>query len=247
MKIFKSIREFFWPLFDKDDKPKPPKDLSEDEIIVDEEHLSKTLEYAINSFNAQEDRRKTIEGKSSLFIGTISIVISVVIGISSSLTKTQDSTVFSYVLFFLLFLLTIYLIRTIWFSIKVLERAPYHVLSVKVFNITNESYYKKVITKIVNYTQSNSFVIDRKVDNMVMAQEYFKRAVVTIALCAINLLLGFLINQTLDIQGMVKFYIKTLNSIYLTNWNIIIIYSLLVLSITLSLISIFRKKRKYVC
>jgi len=82
---------------------------------------------------------------------------------------------------------------------------------------------------------------------MVMAQEYFKRAIVTIALCAINLLLGFLINQTPDIQGTIQFYTNTLNSIDLTNWNIIIIYSLLVLSITLSLISIFRKKKKYVC
>ena len=249
MKIFKCVREFFWPLFDNDDQPEAPKDLNADEILVTEEHLPKTLEYAINSFNDQEDRRKTVEGKSSLFIATISVVTSVIIGISSAFVSTQNTNIFICILFLLLFSLTIYMIRTIWFSIKVLERSTYYMLTIEDFNIieTKESYYRKAISKVVNYTRKNSSVINSKVDNMVMAQEYFKRAIVTIALCALDLLIGFLINQTPDIQYKIEFYINTLNNIDLASWNIIIIYFLLVLSITLSLISIFRKKKKYVC
>ena len=198
MKIIKSIREFFWPLMDEK-LPEEPKELKTEEIVITDEHLLKTLEYAMNGYNAQEERRKTIEGKSSLFVGTISVVTSVVIGISTTIIKSIQCNLFMIALYFLLFVLTIYLLRTIWFAIKVLERATYHTLSFDDYNLNEAKagYYKKVIVVVVNYTKRNSWVIDRKVESMVMAQEYFKRAIVTIGLCAVDLVLLFVNTQFL--------------------------------------------------
>jgi hypothetical protein len=193
MKLIKSIREFFWPLMDKK-LPEKPRELEIEEIVIADEHLPKTLEYAMNGFNAQEERRKTIEGKSSLFVGTISVVTSVVIGISTTIVKSIQCNPFLIVLYFLLFILTVYLLRTIWFSIKVLEKEAYHTLSFDDFNLNEAkaNYYKEVITIVVNYTKRNSWVINKKVDNMVMAQKYFKRAIVTVALCAVDLVFLFI-------------------------------------------------------
>jgi hypothetical protein len=196
MKLFKSIREFFWPLMDRKLHEKP-KELEIEEIVIADEQLPKTLEYAMSGYNAQEERRKTIEGKSSLFVGTISVVTSVVIGISTTIIKSIQCNPFIIVLYFLLFILTVYLLRTIWFSIKVLEREAYHTLTFDDFNLNEAkaNYYKEVITIVVNYTKRNSWVINRKVDNMVMAQEYFKRAIVTIGLCAVDLAALFTYTQ----------------------------------------------------
>lgn len=89
MKIFKNIREFFWPLLEKGEISDPPM-LNENNISVDSSHLKDTLEYAINCYEAESDRKKTVESKSSLFIGTISVVTSVVIGVTSVLVKVSD-------------------------------------------------------------------------------------------------------------------------------------------------------------
>lgn len=179
--------------------PEEPKELKTEEIVITDEHLLKTLEYAMNGYNAQEERRKAIEGKSSLFVGTISVVTSVVIGISTTIIKSIQCNLFMIALYFLLFVLTIYLLRTIWFAIKVLERATYHTLSFDDCNLNEAKadYYKKVIAVVVNYTKRNSWVIDRKVESMVLAQEYFKRAIVTIGLCAVDLVLLFVNTQFL--------------------------------------------------
>lgn len=79
MKFFENIREFFWPLLEKGEIPKP-EILNQNDINVDSSHLKETLEYTINCYEAESDRKKTVENKSSLFIGTISVVTSLVSG-----------------------------------------------------------------------------------------------------------------------------------------------------------------------
>ncbi|NDW08651.1 hypothetical protein [Dysgonomonas sp. 520] len=89
MKIFKTIREFFWPLLEKGTDNEPI-DLQLSEIVVDNTHLEKTLEYAIDCYDAESDRKKSIESKASMFIGTISIITSVVLGVTSILVKENE-------------------------------------------------------------------------------------------------------------------------------------------------------------
>src|SRR5699024_2632073 len=89
---------------------------------------------------------------------------------------------FSFLLFFSLFIFIIYISRTLWFSLKTLERKSFYTVSVEDFlsQKKEEDYYKELIVRISNKTKKNFNVINEKVDNMTMAQEYFKRAIIVI-------------------------------------------------------------------
>ena len=150
MNLFRNAREFFWPLLEKGEIIEPSC-LNVSEITIDSSHLQKTLEYVFDCYNSEADRRKSIEGKASLFIGTISVVTSVVLGVTSILVKENDFDITISALIILLFILTLYMSRTIWFSIQALERKNYYSISVNDFllNDSNDEYYKKL--KIVSY------------------------------------------------------------------------------------------------
>lgn len=242
MKIFKNIREFFWPLLEECEIQEPLM-LNENNISVDSSHLKDTLEYAINCYEAESDRKKIVESKSSLFIGTISVVTSVVIGVTSVLVKVSDFNISITFLVFLLFILTLYMSRTVWFSIKALERKNYYSISVTDFliNDVNDDYFKKLIAEITNKISRNSLTINIKVDNMTMAQEYFKRAIVVVSVYAFVILLYFVSKSGGDFWGFLKKIIETINNITISGLNILILYLISLTAIVLSIIAI--KKR----
>jgi hypothetical protein len=194
MNIFSKIREFIWPLLEKGPNPELellyPKD-----ITTNEKYLEKTLEYTIKEYESEEERRKTVESKSSHFIGTISVVTSIVLAITSFLVKSDEFGFFTFLLVFLLFVLTIYMARTVWFSIKVLERAVYFTISIKDFLIKeiDDKYYEKLILTITNKIRKNTITINMKVNYMTMAQEYFKRAIVVIIIYSSVILVSFIL------------------------------------------------------
>jgi len=193
MKIFSTLREFFWPLLEKIDLP-GQSDLKPENINVHSENLDKALELTFKMYESEEDRNKNVESKSSLFIGTISVVTTVAIGVTTVLVKESEFKFSLCVLVLLLFFLTIYMVRTVWFSIKALERRNYFSLSENDFLIsaTGDEFTKKLISAIANKTKKNSTTINSKVDNMVMAQEYFKRAIVVVAVYAFVLLFYYI-------------------------------------------------------
>ncbi|NVO08601.1 MAG: hypothetical protein HXX16_01435 [Bacteroidales bacterium] len=244
MKIFNNIREFFWPLLEKSQIPEP-KQISPEEITVSSTHIEKTLEYAINCYEAENERKKTVEGKSSLFIGTISVITSVIIGATSVLVKINDYNITISFIVLLLFVLTVYMTRTVWFSIKALERKSYHTLSINDFLISDsdETYYRKIISEITNKVRKNSIVINGKVDNMTMAQEYFKRAIVIVALYSFVILLLFLSKSGIDFSRHFQKCIALLNRIELNGWNTIILYVLAITSFLLSIKALMRKNK----
>jgi hypothetical protein len=242
MKIFKNIREFFWPLLEKGEIPDPPM-LNENDISVDSSHLKETLAYAINCYEAESDRIKTVESKSSLFIGTISVVTSVVIGVTSVLVKVSDFNISITLLVFLLFVLTLYMSRTVWFSIKAIERKKYYSISVTDFLIkdANDDYFKKLIAEISNKLRRNSLTINSKVDSMTMAQEYFKRAIVVVSVYAFVILLYFVSKSGFAFCDYSRTFIETLNTITISGLNTLILYLTSLTAIVLSIIAI--KKR----
>lgn len=143
----KNVREFFWPLLEEESSS-GINELVTNDVIVNQNNLQKTLDYIFNCYNAESDRRKTIESKASSFIGTISVVTSVVLGVTSMLVKEEsnsDMNVLLAILILLLFVLTIYMSRTIWFSVRVLERSNYHSISATDFMQSgqDDDYYKK--------------------------------------------------------------------------------------------------------
>jgi len=243
MKIISDIREFFWPLLEKSNLPEP-EIVNQEDISVSTNHLGITLEYALSCYQEENERKKTVEGKSSLFIGTISVITSVVIGVTSVLVKSDIFSPTIPILLFLLFILTVYMARTVWFSIKALERKSYYSLSINDFLISNSDdlYYKKLIAEITNKIRKNSTTINSKVDNMTMAQEYFKRAIVIVVLYAFVVFLIFLPKSGFNFSHIIKNIIELFNSIKLNGWNIVILYTLTITSIVLSIRNTLKKK-----
>lgn len=239
MKIFSNIREAFWPLLEEGE-PYESRELSASDITVTEANLDRTLEVALKDFSSEEDRGKTIDSKSSLFISTISVITSIVIAVTTVLVKESNFTLPVFGLVFLLFLLTIYMARTIWFSIKVLERRAYQTINVDDYLEPEEGneYTKKLIVKVVNITRSNYKVINTKVDYMTMAQEYFKRALIVVIIYSFLLLLFFITKSNFDLTPCINY----INMISISGWNILLIYVLLTASIVLSLRSFYKTK-----
>ncbi|MFV0572860.1 MULTISPECIES: hypothetical protein [Flavobacteriaceae] len=243
MKLFKNIREFFWPLLEKGESQEIQK-LESGEIKVENKHLEQTLKYALDFYESEAQRKKTIEGKSSLFISIISVVTSIILGVTSVLVKTNDFSVILLFLIFLLFVLSIYMSRTVWFSLKTLERKAYYSISINDFLINDKSdeYFKKLISEITNKVRKNSIVINEKVDNMTMAQEYFKRAIIIVSFYSFMILIFFLSKAEANFPELFSNGINFLNRLNINAWNIVLLYLLIVISIILG---IRANKKKY--
>lgn len=236
MKLFENIREFFWPLLEKGEAQKIKK-LEPNEIKVENKHLEQTLKYALDFYESEAQRKKTVEGKSSLFISIISVITSIILGVTTVLVKTNDFSVVLLFLIFLLFVLSIYMSRTVWFSLKTLERKAYYSISINDFLIGEKSddYFKKLISDITNKVRKNSIVINEKVDNMTMAQEYFKRAIVIVSFYSFVILIFFISKAGVNFPKLFSNGVSFLNNLNLSAWNIIILYVLIVISIILGI------------
>jgi disulfide bond formation protein DsbB len=236
MKLFENIREFFWPLLEKGEAQKIQK-LEPNKIKVENKHLEQTLKYALDFYESEAQRKKTVEGKSSLFISIISVITSIILGVTTVLVKTNDFSVVLLFLIFLLFVLSIYMSRTVWFSLKTLERKAYYSISINDFLIgeKNDDYFKKIISDITNKVRKNSIVINEKVDNMTMAQEYFKRAIVIVSFYSFVILIFFISKSGVNFPKLFSNGVSFLNSLNLNAWNIVILYSLIAISLILGI------------
>ena len=105
----------------------------------------------------------------------------------------------------------------------------------------DDDYYKKIIVEVSNKIARNAQTINDKVDNMTMAQEYFKRAIVVVALYSFVILLLFLSKTDLSLYTQFQKGINLLNTIDVSGWHLIILYILSISSIVLSILAIKRR------
>jgi hypothetical protein len=200
----------------------------------------------MDCYNSESERRKGVESKASLFIGTISVVTSVVLGVTSILVKENEFDMAVLALIVLLFILTLYMSRTIWFSIQALERKSYHSISVRDFLLSDphDQYFKKLIAEFANKVNKNISTINGKVDSMTMAQEYFKRAIVTVVLYSFIILLYFISKSAVDASSYLEKLIDLINTLNINGWNTLILYILSITSIILSWIAVRKRNKK---
>ncbi len=69
VKTLKSIREFFWPLLDPLDEVSIRQITIEDCKFNDDE-IDMELKYLEDNKRSEEDRKKEVESKATIFIGT---------------------------------------------------------------------------------------------------------------------------------------------------------------------------------
>lgn len=246
-KTLNNIREFFWPLLHINNAPKQHIKHNSDEIRVNVENLDKVLDYTVKLYESEMSRSSSVEGKSSLFIGTLSVVITIIIAITTLLINSSKFNIALVFIVINLFFLTIYMVRTIWFSIKVLERKSFHAFYYNDFMIVNvkEEFSKRLIAELLNKIDINSDIINSKVNNMTMAQEYFKRAVVTLAIYSCTLLLFFLNKSVYDLVQLKTRIVNLINSIYIDSVLVIIWVVILITSVGVNFILYNKLKKKH--
>ena len=179
------IREFFWPLLEPENFNDDAKEIKGETILTKQpDNLKVALELALRNYDAENERRKTVESKSIIFIGTISLITTVLITISKDffLKENIQFNAKSILLIAVIVIYIIYLTRTLWFSVKCLERKAYYTINFSLYNKADDKYLMEIIADIATIIVKNYKVINEKVDYMVMAQEYFKRAIIVLAI-----------------------------------------------------------------
>lgn len=237
MEKIKQVREFFWPILEKaESKNEPIKDI---EIQIESQDILKVIyDKALKRLEAEEDRKKVVENKSTIFIGTIGIITSIIIGVTSTLIKEAKIEGFMMVMVVLLFVLTIYMLRTVWFAIKALERKAYHNISISdLCSIDEKEFYKNSIQKINATLLKNYPTTNSKVDNMTMAQEYFKRGIVVLGLFGVTILFFFIYRFGFWSWFKSKFELKLKVAISISN-EVILYFICLLLSISVTIMFI---------
>lgn len=195
-----NIREFIWPLLEYEPIPLNASP-EEFKLMVDDENLDQALNLATKLSESEDDRRKGIESKASLFISTISVASSIVVAANVMVISNTTYSLTVIISVFISFILSIYAARTVWFAVKALERGSYSVIGPSEINFkgNKEKYQKHLINWLVQRRNNNLKTINSKVDNLTMAQEYYKRAIIIICLysfevfaqCAFKFLIGF--------------------------------------------------------
>lgn len=198
------IRELLWPLLE----PLQDQDIlqiKEKDFDWQEEDLDLMLEYANKYYESEEARKKDVESKSTIFIGTFGVTATILIYLSKELVLNSSiiTSFFMLILVFLMTLSVVYICRAIWFSLKALQRQNYYRLSFPRFMLENDvNKKKKLIIELLNYTRKNSETINLKVDFMTMAQEYFKRVVVIVSIFSILVLGKYILSYKIVLSDI---------------------------------------------
>jgi hypothetical protein len=194
-KVFIDIRELIWPLLEPLEESKQ-NEINETDCFWNIKEEDFILRYVEKYSESEENRKKEVESKSTIFIGTFGVVTAVLISLTKELILNDSVPVtFSKLLLICMMTLAIiYLCRAIWFSIKALERRKYYTMGFPKFML-NESTDKKrqIIIMQYNNTKKNQDEINIKVDYMTMAQEYFKRAIVVVATFSVIVFVNYIV------------------------------------------------------
>lgn len=199
--FFTSIREFLWPILD----PLEPTKLKKISLLDDckflESEIDFELKYLEEYKKSEDERKKNVENKATIFIGTFAVAITILINLVKELIINPDAniTLWNVPIIVLIAITVIYLCRAVLFSIKTLERRNYATLGFPDFLFLNDIDKKrKILVKQYNAIKENQKEINIKVDYMTMAQAFFKRAVFAVLVLTIIFLLYFLNNYFID-------------------------------------------------
>lgn len=211
--FLKNIREVFWPLLDPLEKSNVKQIKIEDCKFSDDE-IEMELKYLEDNKNSEDNRRKEVESKATIFIGTFAVANTVLINLAKEFVFNSNlkNGLLSFIVVILISLTIVYLCRAIQFAIKALKRRKYCVLGFPDFMLMEEEDKKKrIFVDLYNSIKINQKEINIKVDYMMMAQEYFQRAVSTVLVLTLVFVGSFILHNKSAIKklgGIVRFIVK---------------------------------------
>ena len=123
--------------------------------------------------------------------------------------------------------------RAVWFAIEVLERKGYHTLGHADFvkNGKPENYKADLASKLINMTINNQKIINSKVNSMVLAHEYFKRAIILIVVYSMTLAITFPIMRYISVGTNDDKVIKILSSTNTGTWILLACFIAIIVNI----------------
>lgn len=173
----KDIREFFWPILEEegeDNSTNCKTDQLNSDNIKDTD-VEDAIDYSLNCYNEERDRARIVENKAMVFIGLTGFIATLNFALTEKLIFMKDlkDNMVIYIFHYLgILVICVYAIKTIFHAVRCMERSEYH--SIGCSDILN-GQKRELLTKILKCTKDNHPTINRKVDQMVMAQEFFKR------------------------------------------------------------------------
>lgn len=188
--VLHNFREIVWPLLE------PPHKHSIQQLKVEDckspdYEIDLALEYIKSYQDFEENRRKDVESKATMFIGTFAVAITILINMAKDFifaSEYREGLGGAVVLF--LSAIIIYLCRAMQFSVGALRKRSYEVVGFPKYMCSiDDNKKKKLLVDSYNAIQKNQEVINLKVDDMTMAQEYFIRAVYIVMILVVVLLL----------------------------------------------------------
>ena len=136
MKKICNIIDFIWPILEKSNTNKTQ--LGQNIQIKKKRFTKSQLDLALNMYEQQKSRIYTIESKSTIFIGIFSTIITLLIFSLNNILTKKIITNLDYFLLLYTTILTVYLLRTIYFSLKALTRKSYHAIDESTFINKND-------------------------------------------------------------------------------------------------------------
>ncbi len=202
-----SIREFFWPLLESKsteqknlDKKKKREYGDLDWVIkkisnIDNENYLKDFSSRCKEFYENEEKRlQTVESKAALFLGAEGLIIALIINFGGAIKSNIKMGFFWYMLMTILFITIAYFFMSAWYTLKALGRKSYYQIGESDLINYLDNDYKNYLSRLSGIYISNRVknyeTINSKVDSMVMAQEYFKRGLVTVFILSIIFILA---------------------------------------------------------
>lgn len=217
LKWLNKVRELFLPLLELPESRKNPLQETFDIKIEQKEDLEEILNLVKQSIKEEEDRIKTIETKSIVFIGTVGLALSIFSLVSRDiLENTFYNNKYVFVLIALMLLILIfYTVVVGWFCIRALETKAYH--KINPANYINEVTLDKgrIIKDMLANLEKNKNVINSKADMMIMCQTYYKRILISLPIFILLLGLSILFKDSEEALSRNASYNTTINKTYI--------------------------------
>ena len=137
--ILKNVREFFWPLLEPLEETNIRQITIDDCKFLDDE-IDFELKYLEDNRKSEEDRKKEVESKATIFVGTFAVATTVLINMAKEFifSPVLELQSLNYFVVFLIELNIIYLCRAIQFAIRTLQRRKYNTLGFPDFMLTED-------------------------------------------------------------------------------------------------------------
>ena len=241
MGILRKTIDWVFPLKPEEPQMEGIKMINKTDIKGKGTILANKVEAAQKCYDEENERAKIIENKASMFITSTGFLGTVLIGTSTFLLGKTIETVSSVILILLCLLaFVVYMLRTILYSLKALQRAVYFFSDPNYDISDKDEFNRKRIYDLVNSCINNQIATNKKVDYVVLAQRFFKRAMFSVLCYVIALTLYILNKDGFSLWILIKEEIQTWS---FQLWYIILSLALLVSAILMGLVSLIRVNR----